>query len=153
MKGVSVHLGSMVETFYRKHKNIDDRIASKKPDTNEWSLKEIIGHLVNSASNNHQRFVGLQTVGEMVFPEYQKHHLEWIGLERLNELEFSGLFLLWKQYNLLMAHIITNIDSTKLENYLVMPDKTVSLQVLVNDYVRHLKLHLNQFEETLKKVK
>jgi hypothetical protein len=75
-----------------------------------------------------------------------------IGLEKFNELKFADLFLLWKQYNILMGHIISNVDSTKLNNYLVMPDKKLSLEDLAIDYVTHLKLHLNQFEETLKKV-
>jgi hypothetical protein len=153
MKDISKDLSRSVEAFYTKHNGTNDIIASKRPEVGEWSLKEITGHLVNSASNNQQRFLGLQTVTEMQFPLYQKDHLDWIGIEKINELKFADLFLLCKQYNILIAHIICNIDASKLDNHLVMLDgRKIPLKAIVIDYVRHLKDHLNQFEETLKKV-
>ncbi|MCX6005712.1 MAG: DinB family protein [Chloroflexi bacterium] len=153
MKKISADLGRTVNAFYLKYKGVNDKIASKRPQPNEWSLKEIIGHLVNSVSNNQQRFLGLQFVNEMVFPEYQKYHLEWMDAEKFNEMKFDDLFLLWKQYNILIGHIIENIHENKLDNYLTMSDgRKNSLKKLVADYVSHLKNHLNQFEETLNKV-
>ncbi len=149
--GEDLHL--TVNSFYLKYEGVTDKVASKRPETGEWSLKEIIGHLVNSASNNQQRFLGLQTVAEMQFPPYHKHHLDWTGIEKINEMKFADLFLLWKQYNILISHIIANIDTGKLDNCLVMEDgRKIPLKALVTDYVSHLKNHLNQFEETLKKV-
>jgi hypothetical protein len=152
MEAVSKDLNAVVSTFYLKHKDIDNKIASKRHDPKEWTLKEIIGHLVNSACNNHQRFIGLQFVSEMHFPEYQKFHLEWLGQENFNELDFADLILLWKQYNIFIAHLISNIDRSKLGNSFVMESKTLTLQALIVDYVNHLKGHLKQFEETLQQV-
>jgi len=85
MKETGQGLSIAVSSFYPKHKDIDDTIASKRPQPGEWSLKEIIGHLINSASNNHQRFTGLQFVSEMQFPGYQKFHLDWMEREQFNE--------------------------------------------------------------------
>ena len=86
MQNIDSDLNTTVQAFYRKYKNTDDKKASLRPEPAEWSLKEIIGHLINSASIYHQRFVGLQTVDEMAFPEYQKHYPEWIGIEKFNDL-------------------------------------------------------------------
>ncbi len=50
MQDISSDLNTTVENFYKKYKNTDDKKASIRPEANEWSLKEIIGHLINSAS-------------------------------------------------------------------------------------------------------
>lgn len=149
MEAISKDLNTTVSSFYLKHDNIADNTASKRPDPKEWSLKEIIGHLINSAANNHQRFIGLQFVSTMQFPEYQKFHLEWLEREQFNGLNYADLMLLWKQYNIFLSHIIGIADSTKMENVLVMDDKEMTLRDLIIDYVGHLKTHLKQFEETL----
>jgi hypothetical protein len=153
MKEISADLNRTVDAFYLQYKGLNDNIASKRPQPDEWSMKEIIGHLINSCSNNHQRFVGLQFVNEMSFPEYQKYHLEWMNAEKFNEMKIADLLLLWKQYNILIGHLIENIPSDKLDNYLTMPDgKENSLRKLVEDYVSHLKNHLDQFERCFKVV-
>jgi len=153
MQDISSDLIKTVETFYKKYKSTDDKKASIKPEPNEWSLKEIMGHLINSASNNHQRFIGLQFVTEMTLPEYQKYQIDWIGVEKMNDLRISDLLLLWKQYNILIAHIIETVNKEKLGNYLLSGDKKMALEFLITDYFRHLKDHLVQFEQTLAKVK
>lgn len=153
MKELGNDLIQTVDSFYLKYKNIDNKTASMSPEPNEWSLKEITGHLINSASNNQQRFLGLQFVAEIPFPHYQKYHLKWLDREKFNELKFDDLFLLWRQYNVLIAHIIANMDNETLDNMLEMEDgRKIPLKAIAKDYVKHLKLHLGQFEETLGKV-
>ena len=153
MQNIDSDLNTTVQAFYRKYKNTDDKKASLRPEPAEWSLKEIIGHLINSASIYHQRFVGLQTVDEMAFPEYQKHYPEWIGIEKFNDLRLADLLLMWKQYNILLGHIIRTVNREKLGNYLLAGDRKRTLESLITDYVRHLKEHLVQFEQTLAKVR
>lgn len=153
MKELGNDLIQTVDSFYLKYKNTDDKTASMSPEPNEWSLKEITGHLINSASNNQQRFLGLQFLTEMQFPAFQKYHLKWMDREKFNELKFDDLFLLWRQYNVLIAHIISNIDERALDNMLGMEDgRKIPLKAIAKDYVKHLKLHLAQFEKTLGKV-
>ena len=106
-------------------------------------MKEIIGHLINSASNNHQRFIGLQFVTEMALsriPEIPDR------LDRRGKVQrpahLADLLLLWKQYNILIAHIIETVNKEKLGNYLLSGDKKMTLEFLITDYFRHLKDHL-----------
>lgn len=39
---------------------IDEQIFSEKINPAKWSKKEILGHLIDSATNNHHRFVRVQ---------------------------------------------------------------------------------------------
>jgi hypothetical protein len=154
MKDVYPELNSIIDGFYGKYKDLDNDITSKRSGSDNWTLKEIIGHLIDSASNNHQRFVRLQIVDELIFPGYGKDNSKWLGIEKYNELNFSDIMLLWKQYNVLIGNIIKQVDESKLGNYWRKPDgDKITLKDLMIDYVRHIKEHIKQFEETLEEVK
>jgi hypothetical protein len=71
MQNMVHELSDAINAFYQKYADLGDIITIKRPIAEEWTLKEIIGHLINSASNYHQRLVGLQCVNEMNFFEYQ----------------------------------------------------------------------------------
>ena len=154
MKDVYLELNSIINDFYNKYKGLDNEIASKRPGTDRWTLKEIVGHLIDSASNNHQRFVRLQIADELIFPGYGKDNSKWLEIEKYNELNFSDIILLWKQYNVLIGNIIKGVDESKLENYWIKSDgDKTTLKYLMIDYVRHIKEHVKHFEETLKEIK
>jgi len=154
MKHVYLELNSIIDAFYSKYKDLDNEITSKRSGADSWTLKEIIGHLIDSASNNHQRFVRLQIVDELIFPGYGKDNSKWLEIEKYNELNFSDIILLWKQYNVLIGNIIKEIDESKLGNYWRKPDgDKITLKDLMIDYVRHIKDHIKQFEETREEIK
>jgi hypothetical protein len=153
MENVYNELNSIVNVFYSKYKDLDNEITSKRPSTDKWTLKEIMGHLIDSASNNHQRFVRLQITRELIFPNYSKDNSKWLEIEKYNELNFSDIILLWKQYNALLGNIIRKVDESKLENYWALDGDKITLKDLMIDYVRHLKDHVRHFEQTLEKIK
>ena len=154
MKDVCLELNSIINDFYNKYKGLDDETASKRPGADKWTLKEIMGHLIDSASNNHQRFVRLQIVDELIFPGYGKDNSKWLEIEKYNGLNFSDIILLWKQYNVLIGNIIKEVDESKLENYWIKSDgDKIALKDLMVDYVRHMKERVRHFEETLKEIK
>ncbi|HEX7365127.1 MAG TPA: DinB family protein, partial [Dehalococcoidia bacterium] len=110
-------------------------------------------HLIDSASNNHQRFVRLQIVNELIFPGYGQDNSKWLRIQKYNEMNFADLMLLWKQYNILIGQIIKEVDAGKLENQWINSegDKNTLLDLMI-DYVRHLKDHLQHFEQTLQRI-
>ena len=57
---------------------ISDEIASYQPATGRWSKKEILGHLIDSAANNHQRFVRAQFVQSLDTPSYEQER--WVSI-------------------------------------------------------------------------
>ena len=152
MEDVSRDLEAIVNDFYQKYKDLTDVITSRSPGNDEWNLKEIVGHLVDSACNNHQRFVRLQIVDELVFPDYGSDNSRWIRIAGYNELKFKDILLLWKQYNIVIGNIIKKVDSDKLDNCWVLNGNRVTLKFLMTDYLRHVRDHVKQFEGTLKAI-
>jgi len=154
MENVCNELNSIVNAFYNKYEDLDNEITSKRLGADKWTLKEIVGHLIDSASNNHQRFVRLQIVDELIFPGYGKDNSKWLQIEKYNELNFSDVILLWKQFNVLIGNIIKRADESKLENRWENSEgDKKTLRDLMIDYIRHLKDHLKHFEETLEEIK
>jgi hypothetical protein len=153
MENVCNELNSAVDALYVKYKGLDNDITSKRIDSDNWTLKEIIGHLIDSASNNHQRFVRLQIVDELKFPGYGKDNSKWLEIAKYNEMNFSDIILLWKQYNILIGNIIKRADESKWENrWLNSEGDKKTLRDLMIDYVRHLKDHVQHFEQTLEAI-
>jgi biotin-(acetyl-CoA carboxylase) ligase len=153
MKNVYDELISTVNDFYSKYQDLDNEITSKRPAADTWTPKEIIGHLIDSASNNHQRFIRLQIVDELIFPGYGKDNSKWLEITKYNEMNFADIILLWKQYNILIGNIIKVADESKLGNRWENAEgDNKALRDLMIDYVRHLKDHLQHFEETLREI-
>lgn len=157
MESIYKELNSIINAFYSKYKDLNDEITSKRagrwPGNGKWTLKEILGHLIDSASNNHQRFVRLQIVDELIFPGYGKDNSKWLEIEKYNELNFSDIILLWKQYNVLIGNIIKTADESKLENHWKKTDgDDITLKDLMIDYVSHIKEHVKHFEKTLEEI-
>ncbi|MDD5312131.1 MAG: hypothetical protein PHO26_03715 [Dehalococcoidia bacterium] len=165
LKDKSSEIISITNNFYNKYKNLDEKITSGRLGAATWTLKEIIGHLIDSATNNHQRFVRLQIADNLEFPGYGSDNLKWVAIQKCNEMNFSDLFLLWRQYNILLSHIVKNIDPGKLENCWIRRGEQVApidperdgekvpLEDLITGYIKHIQNHLNQFEETLARIK
>src|SRR5262245_23239858 len=73
----------------------------------KWSPKEIIGHLIDSAANNHSRFVRAQFTSELTFPEYDGD--EWVAAQRYIDEPWDQLVNLWRLYNLHMVHLMASV--------------------------------------------
>ena len=152
MENISRELNSIVNDFYHKYQDLNDETTSKRLSTDDWTLQEIIGHLIDSGSNNHQRFVRLQIIDELIFPDYAQDNSKWVEIARYNELNFSGIISLWQQYNVLIGNIIKEVNKNKLENYWKLNGDRITLKYLMIDYLRHIKDHLKQFEEVYKEI-
>jgi len=114
--------------------------ASVRPAPGKWSKKEIIGHLIDSASNNHQRFVRLQLENNIALPNYEQDN--WVSLQRYQEQNWIGLVKFWMIYNKHLLHVLKHADESKLSNTATMDGKPISLQFFIDDYVRHMDHHL-----------
>jgi len=120
----------------------------------KWSPKEIIGHLVDSASNNHQRFVRAQFTDDLLCSGYDQN--EWVARQRHASAPWDELVSFWALYNLHLARVIEACPSearsrARLRHNLhevafrvVPPDRPATLEYLMADYVDHLEHHLAQ---------
>ncbi len=117
----------------------------------KWSLREIVGHLVDSASNNHQRFVRLQLAARLQFPAYETER--WVELQRPNLLPWATLLGLWESYNALLLHLAAEVRPECLANVWETPEGPRTLEFLIADYYRHLRDHAEHFRQRLAELK
>ena len=109
----------------------------------KWSRKEIIGHLIDSAANNHQRFVRVQLQNNLSLPGYEQKN--WVDCQGYREESWRSLLELWRSYNLHLIRVTGRIPADKLQNICrIETNDPVTLEFLVTDYVIHLKCHLEQ---------
>lgn len=106
----------------------------------KWTRKQILGHLVDSAANNHQRFVRLQEGNLVGFPGYEQE--VWVNAGNYNKNTWENLVELWSQYNKQLSIVIENIDPKNGLN--LWEDRSLTLEFIVNDYVRRVLHHLEQ---------
>lgn len=114
------------------------------------NIKNLIGHLIDSASNNHQRMVRLQYTSNLQFPGFSFENEVWISIQKHQEEDWFEMLQLWKYYNLHIAHIISHMDQSWLSNE--WSDGTsdpVSLRDIIFDYLAHLTMHLNEIKSLL----
>lgn len=123
--------------------SISEPDSSVRPAAGKWSRKEILGHLIDSASNNHQRFVRAQLSSEIKLPKYEQE--DWVRAQGYQSESWETLVELWKAYNVHLLHVAAAIPADRLASLCFIGDnEPVTLEFLVTDYVRHLKHHIQQ---------
>ena len=127
-----------------------DALANVRLASDHWTLKEMVGHLVDSASNNHQRFIRLQLAENLIFPGYQAE--EWRSVGKVQGLEYRFLVNLWMDYNSLILHVVSQIPADCLEHRWESPEGPVGLADLVIDYYAHLQRHEDLFRERVAEI-
>jgi hypothetical protein len=132
---------------------LPQQVISERQNSQHRTIKQILGHLVDSASNNTHRIVHLHyQESPLNFPDYAHfgNNDKWIAIQNYQEEDWQNLVRLWKYINLHIAHLIRNVDSSKLDNiWIAATREKISLKTMVTDFPRHLKLHLNEINELL----
>lgn len=142
MESVSQDLLSAVASG-DKLGQIDDAVAAAPRAPGKWSKKQALGHLVDSAANNHQRFVRLQLAPRIDLPGYDGD--AWVRVQRYQDRPWLEIVQLWQTYNTQLAAVIRSVDPKSLQNVWHTPDgKDLTLEFLMRDYVTHLRHHLDQ---------
>jgi hypothetical protein len=109
----------------------------------KWIKKEILGHLIDSAVNNHQRFVRAQLANPYFGPGYDQQ--AWVQVQRYRERPWLELVELWGALNRHVAAVIESVPAEKLQTPCTIGDhEPASLDWWMRDYVRHLRHHLEQ---------
>ena len=147
---LALDIEKTVDDACNRYQRLPAEVTAARPDPGEWSIKEIFGHLIDSASNNHQRFVRLQITDNLSFPDYSQDNSTWIAVQKYQEAPWDELLAMWRHYNIHLARVIRAVKSDCVENrWIVNKDTAVSLGHLMTDYLRHLRDHLQQIEQNL----
>ena len=132
---------------------LSEETIGNKRNTQNRSIKQIVGHMVDSASNNTHRIVHLQyQPNPLIFPDYANlgNNDRWIVIQNYQAEDWEDLVQLWKYSNIHLVHVIRNVNPEKLENeWISAQNKKISLKSMILDYLRHLQLHLLEIEELL----
>jgi len=133
---------------------ISEERSRLRPGPGKWCPREIIGHLIDSASNNHQRFVRAQFQDDLVFSGYEQD--AWVSVQRYRDAPWEELIALWYNFNLHIARIMQLVPKDERERPRarhnldqlawkpVRRDEPATLDYFMKDYVAHLKHHLAQ---------
>ena len=145
---------STVVNATERLRNISAEQSARKSAPDKWSIKEVLGHLIDSAANNHQRFVRAQFTDDLVFPGYEQE--KWVNAQNYHDEDWSDMVQLWSSYNLHLVHVVAAIPEAtltrarirhNLDQIALQPvDKNdpTTLDYFVRDYLVHMKHHLDQ---------
>lgn len=129
--------------------------VERRPAKGGWSAKEILGHLIDSAAVNHQRFVRAQWQ-DLVFAAYAQD--DWVDAQKYQDAPWIELVALWREYNRHLARVMAAIPIEvrlkerrihNLHEIALKPapaDQPATLDYLMRDYVEHLQHHLKQID-------
>ncbi|WP_337042830.1 DinB family protein [Emticicia sp. 17c] len=141
MKAVADYLRQTLADVLPALMAISEQEASIKPLPDKWSKKEIIGHLIDSATNNQHKFVRTMAQKEITFVGYAQDF--WVAAQHYNSRNWVELVTFWQAYNLHIAHIIEYVKPEDLSNTITIEKSgPFTLGFIMEDYVEHLKHHL-----------
>jgi len=132
---------SSAKVYFEK---TDAAVLEEKPESGKWSKKEVLGHLIDSAINNIQRFTEIQTAEKPYFiKSYNADAL--VNANNYQNKDINELFALWVCLNKQIKFIIDNQTAYTLGYSVILPNgETKNLKFLINDYADHLEHHLDQ---------
>jgi hypothetical protein len=143
MAKLSVEIVRAVDSAEEVLRQVSDGESKPPILAGGWSRRQVLGHLIDSASNNHQRFVRASLLPSLEFPGYDQNG--WAGMQAPEEVDWSLLISLWASYNRYLAHVVARLPPAQLGVPVRVGDhEPVTLQFLAEDYLRHMLHHLRQ---------
>jgi len=143
MEEMGRRLRETVARAEREFRGYSDENAAKPATSGGWSRKQVLGHLIDSASNNHQRFVRALLADELRWPGYDQEGC--VRAQRYQDAKWADLVELWSSYNRFLAHVLAGVPETKLATRcLIGENAPMTLEELAVDYLHHMDHHLEQ---------
>jgi hypothetical protein len=139
-----------IDNWEQKLINLPTDTITQKRNKQNRTIKQILGHLIDSAANNHQRIIRLQYNEKLIFPDYQQDNDLWIALQDYQNEDWTTIIQLWKYYNLHMIQVINSVDPKKLNNsWQNFEGTTITLLQMIEGYLGHIELHFNEIQEQI----
>ena len=141
-------LGTLISEWEEKLVTLPERTITNRKNSQDRSIRQIIGHMVDSATNNTHRVIHMHyTQSPVDYPDYANlgNNDRWIAIQNYQEEDWKELVQLWSSVNRHMVHLIQQVDESKLNQIWTSALKErVTLGEMITDYPRHFKLHLNE---------
>jgi len=131
--------------LHRRLSALSPAVADTPWRQDGWTRKQIVGHLLDSAANNRQRFVRAAIEGKYTGPTYAQD--AWVAAHGYRDEPWENLLGWWRAEHEILMGVVDRIPEGRLEaNCVVGDDAPVTLRFLIEDYVRHQKWHFKQLE-------
>lgn len=112
-----------------------------RPASGKWSPKEELGHLLDSAANNHQRMVRVQLQDGLALPGYAQE--DWVRLHGYGRRDWPELIQSWSALNRQLLAAAESVPEASWNHHCTIADsKPLTLQFVFEDYLRHMRHHL-----------
>ena len=116
--------------------------VESKPTPTTWSPKEELGHLLDSAANNHQRIVRAQFEDNLAMPGYEQNR--WVAVHAYQRRDWKELIELWQALNRQLLAASEAVPEPAWSRTLtVAGSEPLTLQFVFEDYIAHMKHHLH----------
>ncbi|MFC1637000.1 DinB family protein [Planctomycetota bacterium] len=152
-ESISRELLLLIEEWESKLSALSEDVITERQNTQSRTIKQIVGHMVDSASNNAHRIVHLQYQSSpLIFPDYANlgNNDRWIAIQNYQGENWNDLVQLWKYSNKHFVHVMQNINVEKLNHVWISGlNEEISLEGMVVDFPRHFKLHLSEINELI----
>jgi hypothetical protein len=143
----------LIEEWEPKLVSLPDKTITELRNSQNRTIKQILGHLIDSTSNNTHRVIHLQyQLSPFSFPNYATfgNNDRWIAIQNYQNEDWNNMIQLWKYSLLHFCHIIKNVKEDKLENeWISGPDKNITLLTMIADFPKHLKLHISEINDLI----
>lgn len=152
-ESIIFEINSLLAAWESNLQKLPEDVIKLRRNSQNRSIKQILGHLIDSASNNTHRIVHLQYQQDpLVFPNYATfgNNDRWISIQNYQDENWSDLIQLWKYSHLHLCHVLKNVRDEHLgKEWISGPDKKITLRSMIFDYTRHLKLHLGEINDLI----
>ncbi len=140
---LSRRLAQTIERELPNLRALTDEQASSPRASGKWCPKEELGHLIDSAANNHLRFVGGALAPQFHGPGYAQD--DWVRLHGYSTMQWHETVDFWFGYNRLIARLVEKIPESQLEaDCFIATNRPVTLGFLIEDYILHMQHHIDQ---------
>jgi len=140
VKAIST-LHKLLQVVPERLQKLSKDALESKPSPSKWSPKEELGHLLDSAANNHQRIVRAQLEDGLAMPGYTQN--AWVAVNRYQQRDWAELIDLWKALNRqLLAAAESVPDAAWLHKLTVAGSAPMTLRFVFEDYLAHMVHHL-----------
>lgn len=150
---ITTEILSLINDWESKLTSLPVKTVTESRNSQNRSIKQILGHLIDSTSNNTHRVIHLQyQPSPFSFPNYAifGNNDRWIAIQNYQNEDWSNMIQLWKYSLLHFCHVINNVKDDRLENeWIAGPEKKITLRMMIIDFPIHLKLHLNEIDDLI----
>lgn len=150
---ISIEIKSIINVWEPRLAPLTAAIITERRNGQNRNIKQILGHLIDSTSNNTHRVVHLQyQKSPFSFPNYATfgNNDRWIAIQDYQNEDWNNMIQLWKYSLLHFCHVINSINDDKLENeWIAGPERNITLRAMIIDFLPHLKLHLKEIDDLI----